>query len=70
MKSTSQTKSSILDKIEYRDKSGREYSLDCGRCASMIDFDFSYAFQPIVNIKTETLFGYEALVRGPNGESA
>lgn len=60
----------VLEKIEYRDQSGREYSLDCRRCSSMIDFDFTYAFQPIINITTQQVFGYEALVRGPNSESA
>lgn len=28
------------------------------------------AFQPIVDVETATVFAYEALVRGPNGESA
>ncbi|RXD04043.1 EAL domain-containing protein [Sphingomonas sp. UV9] len=28
------------------------------------------AFQPIVDIETETVFAYEALVRGPEGQSA
>lgn len=36
----------------------------------MIDFDFSYAFQPIVNTETRSIYGYEALVRGINNESA
>lgn len=56
--------------IEFQDKAGRNYSLDCKRCSACIDFDFSYAFQPIVNMNTCDLFGYEALVRGVNGESA
>jgi EAL domain-containing protein (putative c-di-GMP-specific phosphodiesterase class I) len=33
-------------------------------------FPFSMAFQPILNTDTETLYAYEALVRGPKGESA
>lgn len=61
---------SVLQNIEYRDSAGRAYALDCQRCSAMIDFDFTYAFQPIVNVKTNTLFGYEALVRGVNNESA
>ena len=32
--------------------------------------DFSYAFQPIVNIKNKTVFSYEALLRGKNNEPA
>lgn len=31
---------------------------------------FSYAFQPIVDAETNGLFGHEALIRGPRGESA
>lgn len=44
----------------------------CAKCAegTELDFDFTMAFQPIVNIKTETVFGYEALVRGLNNEPA
>ncbi len=30
----------------------------------------SCAFQPIVNVADQTIFSYEALVRGENGESA
>jgi EAL domain-containing protein (putative c-di-GMP-specific phosphodiesterase class I) len=33
-------------------------------------FPFSMAFQPIVDVTTETVYAYEALVRGPGGESA
>ena len=35
-----------------------------------LDFAFSMAFQPIVDIATGTPFAYEALVRGPDGEGA
>ncbi len=44
----------------------------CVQCRSneALGFDFAYAYQPIVNIRTRTVFGHEALVRGPNGESA
>jgi len=31
---------------------------------------FSMAFQPVVNVRTETVFAHEALVRGPSGQSA
>ena len=40
------------------------------RDGDALDFDFSMAFQPIIDIVTETPFAYEALVRGANGESA
>ncbi|MDP3488963.1 MAG: EAL domain-containing protein, partial [Phenylobacterium sp.] len=35
-----------------------------------LDFDFSMAFQPIMDMETGQPFAYEALVRGPAGESA
>lgn len=35
-----------------------------------LGFDFTMAFQPIVNITDATTFAHEALVRGLNGESA
>ena len=30
-----------------------------------LDFEFSMAFQPIVDVGKREVFGYEALVRGP-----
>ncbi|WP_064436008.1 MULTISPECIES: EAL domain-containing protein [Pseudoalteromonas] len=52
-------------------------SIDCNReccnnCSDIndLDFDFTMAFQPIVNCKTKRIFGYEALARGLNNESA
>ena len=44
----------------------------CSACKSdtQLDFDFDFAFQPIVDLSNKTIFGYEALVRGPNGEGA
>jgi EAL domain-containing protein (putative c-di-GMP-specific phosphodiesterase class I) len=36
----------------------------------MGDFGASFAFQPIADIENRTVFAYEALVRGLNGESA
>ncbi len=35
-----------------------------------LDFDFHMAFQPIIDVSDRTIFAYEALARGPNGESA
>lgn len=35
-----------------------------------LDFDFSMAFQPIVDVVDERVWGYEALVRGLAGEGA
>ncbi|MDI3262390.1 MAG: EAL domain-containing protein [Fulvimonas sp.] len=35
-----------------------------------MEFDFSYAFQPIVDVAARQVFAHEALVRGPAGEPA
>ncbi|MGR6331382.1 EAL domain-containing protein [Sphingomonas sp. XXL09] len=40
------------------------------RDGEALSFDFSMAFQPIVDIETNTPFAYEALIRGPDNESA
>lgn len=42
----------------------------CGKCHAELNFDFTFAFQPIVDLETRQIFGYEALVRGPQQESA
>jgi EAL domain-containing protein (putative c-di-GMP-specific phosphodiesterase class I) len=44
----------------------------CSACKDGVEdlFPFSMAFQPIVNADERTIYAYEALVRGPNGESA
>ena len=42
----------------------------CNRCDAPIPFAFTMAFQPIVNVNQRQVIYYEALVRGPNGESA
>ncbi len=43
---------------------------ECGRCAGELAFDFSMAFQPIVDVEALEVFAYEALVRGPDDEPA
>ncbi|WP_428505974.1 EAL domain-containing protein [Roseateles sp.] len=35
-----------------------------------LGFEFSYAFQPIVDLRDGSIYAHEALVRGPQGESA
>ena len=50
---------------DFRDLSCRQCSDGAG-----LDFDFTMAFQPIVNITTKKIFAHEALVRGLNNESA
>lgn len=43
----------------------------CQGCRdTTLDIAFAYAFQPIVDIRKRIVYAYEALVRGPNGESA
>ena len=44
----------------------------CLGCANGTElrFAFKMAFQPIVEVAQARIWGYEALVRGPNGESA
>lgn len=44
----------------------------CSGCrdGDALSFDFSMAFQPVVDLATGTPFAYEALVRGSSGEPA
>jgi EAL domain-containing protein (putative c-di-GMP-specific phosphodiesterase class I) len=44
----------------------------CGNCGNgeKLGFQFSYAYQPIVNVASREIFAHEALVRGIGGESA
>lgn len=44
----------------------------CSACKDGVDqpFPFSMAFQPIVDVTTATIYAYEALARGVNGEPA
>ena len=35
-----------------------------------LDFDFAFAYQPIVDLRDHSIFAHEALVRGVNGEGA
>ncbi len=46
--------------------------LSCLECANSegLGFDFTMAFQPIVNTTTKMIFAHEALVRGLNQETA
>jgi EAL domain-containing protein (putative c-di-GMP-specific phosphodiesterase class I) len=50
---------------------GTEKSV-CQQCkeSDTLDFDFEYAYQPIVDLATRSVYAHEALVRGTNGESA
>ncbi len=46
--------------------------LGCSEClkASHLGFEFSMAFQPIINTQTGTVYAHEALARGPEGQGA
>ena len=50
----------------------RQRARPCGDCldGEGLDFEFTMAFQPFFQLSTNSVFGYEALVRGPNQESA
>ena len=39
-------------------------------CGEGLDFSFTFAFQPIVDVLNKSVFAYEALVRGTAGEGA
>lgn len=44
----------------------------CAQCKddTPLDFAFVFAYQPIVDLERRSVYAHEALVRGPNGESA
>ncbi len=47
-------------------------AVGCAECRNLegLGFDFTMAFQPIVDVRSRQPYAYEALVRGLNGESA
>lgn len=47
-------------------------SAGCVQCKDEepLGFKFVFAYQPIVDLSARTIYAHEALVRGPNGESA
>lgn len=42
----------------------------CQGCRAPLGFDFTFAFQPIVDLERCEIYAYEALVRGPEGQGA
>lgn len=46
--------------------------ISCAHCAegTALEFDFSMAFQPIVDLRDRSIYSQEALVRGKDGASA
>jgi EAL domain-containing protein (putative c-di-GMP-specific phosphodiesterase class I) len=63
-------KLSVLPSAE--EIASRLETITCDRCdkESLLPFDFTFAFQPIVDINTRTTHSYEALIRGVHGEGA
>lgn len=57
-------------KVDESDSATRPAPCAGCRDGAGLDFDFSMAFQPIVDLTDGRPFAYEALVRGPSGESA
>lgn len=51
-------------------ESAEKLACDACRNGEALDFDFSMAFQPLVDLEAKAVFGYESLVRGLNGEPA
>ena len=58
--------------MRQNDPSAAGRPAPCAGCRDGVglDFNFAMAFQPIMDIERGEPFAYEALVRGPNGESA
>lgn len=48
----------------------KTHEFGCDICRTGLDFEFSFAFQPIIDVGSGRVFSYEALVRGINGEPA
>ena len=44
--------------------------IGCAGCQVPLEFEFSFAFQPIVDLASSSVYGYEALVRGVDGSGA
>ena len=59
-----------INSSDFAPLSSRTSACDaCGGTQAAI-FKFSYAYQPIVDVERRSIWGHEALVRGPGGESA
>jgi len=55
-----------------RDSGNEASEPSCDGCgdSSTLDIQFEYAYQPIVEFASKSIYAYEALVRGSQGESA
>lgn len=61
-----------LETATLSDANVRSSVRPCQGCRSgaPLNIEFEFAFQPIVNVRDKSVYAYEALVRGPRGESA
>ncbi len=59
-----------INSVGADDKKDRAPACEQCKNSDGLNFDFEFAYQPIVNVATRVVFAHEALVRGPNGESA
>ena len=63
---------SVIDHSAFAQAAGLPPRQACGACreGQKLPFDFTMAFQPIVDLRSGGAWGYEALVRGTAGEPA
>ena len=61
-----------MDTIKLSPNNSSSELPGCGKCKipGELGFEFTFAYQPIVKLNDRTIFAHEALVRGPNSESA
>lgn len=52
------------------EEEARELPCEGCRNGEILDFNFTMAFQPLIDLSSKRVFGYEGLVRGMNNESA
>ncbi|MCW8108434.1 EAL domain-containing protein [Alteromonas ponticola] len=55
---------------KFTDHNTQSFTCDSCKAGQEFESDFSMAFQPLVDLSNRETYGYEALVRGPNGEPA
>jgi EAL domain-containing protein (putative c-di-GMP-specific phosphodiesterase class I) len=60
----------ITRKRKMQDQRSDKMFYDPINTSGEMGFNFSFAFQPIVDIRNREIISYEALVRGPKGESS
>ena len=63
---------SVIDHSAFAQAAGLPPRQACGACreGQKLPFEFTMAFQPIIDLRSGGAWGYEALVRGTAGEPA